>query len=193
MRASLVAKGDPTATAHNILGAQSLFRFSLAADALMAVCDVALAIALLVLLRPAGPVLALSATAFRLVQAAILGMNLSNQHAALLWLQAPGVAPDQAAAMAMLALEVHSHGYDLGLVFFGVSCLLVGLLLWRSALFPRALGVLIAASGCVYLIGSALRFLSPAAAPAFEPFYLVPLIGESAFCLWLLFKGAAPR
>ncbi|MCA8880117.1 MAG: DUF4386 domain-containing protein [Rhodobacteraceae bacterium] len=186
VRGGLAVPGDPAATAAHILEAGPLLRLSILADALMALADVGLAVLLYVLLRPAGPVLALMAMAFRLVQAAAIAAALSFQFAALRVLDPPFPGNDPLAAV---FLSVQAHGYDLGLIFFGVNCLLVAVLLIRAPFAPAMLGWLIAAAGAVYLTGSILRFAAPGLWAGFQPAYLVPLVAEAAFCLWLLFRG----
>ncbi len=190
VRSALIVPGDPAATARAILADADSYRLSFAADSVMAVCDVALAILLFAILRPVSPLLALMAAAFRLVQAAIIGSNLMNHHAALLILD-PAAELDsrQSDAMALLATQIHGHGYDLGLIFFGVSSLLTGWLLWRAPFLPSVLGVFVAAAGVVYLAGSYLRFLAPGLVDPFAPAYAVPLVAELSFCLWLLIRG----
>jgi hypothetical protein len=72
--------------------------------------------------------------------------------------------------MALHALNLHAHGYDLGLVFFAINSLLTGVLIWISGLFPRLIGAGIAVAGIVYLTGSALRFLPlPCSTPSPPP------------------------
>lgn len=193
VRSALVVPGDPSATAQHILGNPTLFRLGLAADAVMALCDVALAVLLYVLLRPVGPTLALMAMVFRLVQTAILGGNLLNHHTALMLLEkGPGLGGFDAAqlgTLALMSLDTHSHGYDLGLLFFGISCLILGYLLFRARYFPRFLGPLIAGAGTVYLAGSTLRFLAPDLFEVFAPAYALPLLAELGLCLWLIARG----
>jgi hypothetical protein len=193
VRGAMVVTGDPSATAHNILAQQSLFRLSLAADTAMTLADVALAVALFVLLRPVHAVLALTAMVFRLVQATILGLNTLNQHAALLILGSAGsgttFSETQRAYLAVHSLELHAHGYDVGLVFFGVNSLLTGLLVLWSGFFPKTIAALLMAAGAVYLTGSSLVLLAPGLVPGFAPAYAVPILAESLFCLWLLWRG----
>lgn len=191
VRATLMVPGDASATAENILGSQGLFRAGLAADTVMALCDVGLAVLLYVLLKPAGALLALAAMVFRLVQTAVLGANLLNQHMALVLLGGSGNSPGggRREALALAFLDLHADGYDLALVFFGVASLLVGTLIARSGFLPRVLGWLVGAAGIVYLAGSFLNFLAPSAAADFAPAYLVPLVAETALALWLLFRG----
>ena len=188
LRGSLITPGDAAATATAILARPGTLRLSLAADTVMALADVALAVLLYLLLRPVDVALALMAMVFRLVQAALIAMSLLFQYGALLILQAGG-APDAA----MLALQLHGHGYDLGLVFFGVNSLLTGWLLVISGYVPKLLGGLIAAAGVVYILGSAILFMAPAMAGLFAPAYLLPVLSETAFCLWLLVRGLGPR
>jgi len=190
VRASLITPGDAAATAAAILDHEGLFRLSFAADTLMVMSDTALAVLLFLLFRPVSAPVALTAMVFRLLQASTLGFNLLNQQAALLTVQGGG---DNAAERALRSLDLQAYGYDLGLIFFGVNCLLTGWLLIRSGWLPRIFGYGIVAAGAVYLIGSYLRFIAPAFSESFAVAYAVPLVAELGFCLWLLFRGLPER
>ncbi|MFZ2102165.1 MAG: DUF4386 domain-containing protein [Oricola sp.] len=183
VRSALIVPGDAAATAANVVANEGLFRLSFAADTLMALADVGLAVLLFVLLRPVNAALALTAMAFRLVQAAIIGASLIHQQLAIL------LAANGNETLAMQFLAAHAAGYDLGLVFFGIACLLLGWLIVSSRFLPRALGWLVMAAGPVYLVGSFLRFLAPAHVEAFAPAYVICVLAETAFCLWLLVRG----
>jgi hypothetical protein len=193
IRSRLIVTGDAAATAVNILASESLFRFGFAADSIMLLSDVAIAVLFYVLLKPVSKTLALTAAAFRLTQAAVLGFNLLNYYAALLLLGGPEYAAafdsGQLHSLAMLFLEMHAHGYDLGLLFFGLSSLILGYLVVKSGYFPRVLGYGLIAAAVVYLVGSSTRFLLPAYSSKLTPLYAIPLIAELAFCLWLLVRG----
>jgi len=194
VRSAMIVAGDPVATAANLLAGETLFRASILADAAMASADVALALLLYWLLRPSGPLLAALATAFRLVQTAVIAANLLHQYAALRWLTGGLTDADAAATLAYAALDRHAAGYDLGLVFFGINSLLLGILLIRAPRFPRLIGQMMVAAGLVYLTGSTLRFLAPGMAEAFAPAYLVPIIAESTLAIRLATFGLAlPR
>jgi len=193
IRASLIVSGDAAATAGNILASPDLFRAGFAADALMLLSDVAIAVLFYQLLKPVSGTLAMTAAAFRLMQAAILGFNLLNYYAPMLLLGDGGrvsaFEPAQVQALALLFLDLHRHGYDLGLIFFGLSNLVLGYLVVRSEYFPAVLGYGLQAAGVVYLAGSFTLFLAPAHVSLVEPAYVVPLLAELSFCLWLLIKG----
>jgi hypothetical protein len=193
VRSTLFVPGDAALTAERIVAAQGLFRLGFVADSLMVLSDVALAVLLYVLLRPASKTLALIAMCFRLTQSAVLALNLLNYHAALLLLNGgePTAAFEagQVQALAHLFLDSHRHGYDLGLLLFGVHCLVLGVLILGSRLLPRALGVLAIAASLAYLIGSYTRFLFPEFLAVVSPIYIVPLVSELSLALWLLVKG----
>lgn len=197
LRAPLINLSNASETANAILGATGSFRASLAADLIMALADAGLAILLFVLFRPIAPTLALAAMIFRLVQSVIIGANLMNLQAAFLLISGgqdvSALAPGQADALAALFLNMHGHGYDLGLVFFGLNSLMTGALIWRSGFIPKIIGAGVASAGIVYLIGSSLRFLAPELFAAFTPAYGLTVLTETAFCLWLLSAGWASR
>ncbi|MDP7152557.1 MAG: DUF4386 domain-containing protein [Paracoccaceae bacterium] len=197
VRSSLFVPGDPLGTAANIIAAEGTFRLSMAADAIMVIADVALAATLFLLLRPVSAPLAMTAMLFRLIQAAVIGMNLLNQNAALAIINSgstlAGFDGAQVNALASLSLEMHGDGYDIGLIFFGVNSLITGALLYMSGYFPKTLGAMMIAAGLVYLTGSFLVLLAPELSGPFSVAYGVPLLAETAFCLWLLIKGVNTR
>ncbi|MDZ8119502.1 DUF4386 domain-containing protein [Pontiella agarivorans] len=193
VRMRLIEFGDPTLTAANIRASDMLFRAGFAADTIMLFCDVAIAILFYTLLKSTGKTLALTATAFRLVQAAILGAGLLHCLGALLLLDESGYgslfAEQQSQALALLLLDLHGHGYDLGLLFFAVSNFILGYLLIKSRLFPAFLGYGLQAAAAVYLVGGYIRFLLPDFLPFVQVFYVIPLIAELSFGLWLFIRG----
>jgi uncharacterized protein DUF4386 len=82
-------------------------------------------------------------------------------------------------------LKLHPHGVDIGFVFFGFYCLLIGYLIFRSAFLPRIVGALMAFAGLGYL-----TFLSPSLANYLHPYNLAPgFLGEGSLTLWLLVFG----
>lgn len=193
LRGPIIAEGDAAETAKNVALHAGQFRASIMTDVMMVLSDVALAVLLCVLLRRSGRVLAGVASAFRLVQSAILGLNLMTlvTAAALAAAFAAGGAEattNDASTIARL-INAHAVGYDMGLFFFGVSCVILAVILYRQV---RALGVLVGLSGLVYLFGSTVRVLAPEMVTAIEPLYLLPLIGELALAVWLM-RGAGIR
>jgi hypothetical protein len=197
VRSSLIVPGDPGATAANISASQLLFRTGIASEFVMLSADILVALALYVLFEAAGKGLALLAAFFRLTHAAVVGGNLLNTYLPLLFLENAALteafALEQRQALASVFLEAHGFGYVIGLVFFGVHCLVLGYLVSRSGFVPRVLGVLLVLAGVGYLIDGFGRTLLPSYVEyesIIAPIVLAPaLIGELSFCLWLLVKG----
>lgn len=191
LRARLIDLGDAKATAAAILGSPGQFRLAIGADIVMALSDAGLAILLYLIFRAMAPGLALSAMVFRLIQTVLIGASLMALLTAWLVLNRADALAD-APALALVFLDLHAHGYDLGLVFFGVNSLIMGVLVWRSSLFAKAFGAGLAVAGLVYLIGSSLRFFAPDLSSAFMPAYGLTILAETAFCLRLL-SQKSPR
>ena len=187
LRDPLIDLGDADATAAAILGAPGRFRLAIAADLLMALCDAGLAILFYLMFRAIEPGLALTAMVFRLIQTVLIAANLMALQAAwLLIAQAPAMS--EAHTLALVFLDLHGHGYDLGLVFFGAGSLMMGALVWRLGLFAQVFGAGLAVAGIIYLIGSGLRFFAPGLSSAFAPAYAITILAEMAFCLRLLLQ-----
>jgi hypothetical protein len=194
VRGHLVVAGDAAATAHNIAASEFLFRCGIAGDLIMHITDVPMAVIFYVLLRPVSKDLSLLAALFGMLQTAILCTNKLTLVMVLLLLRGPNFAqgfyPAQVEALVSTSLRLHEYGFGIGLVFFGVSCLITGYLLFRSEYFPKALGVLQAMAGVSYLVNSFALLLAPALASKLFPAIVLPaFIGELAICLWLLIKG----
>ena len=83
-RSKLIVSGDATATANNIMASELLWRSAFAAELVMLVCDVVVALILYVLLKPVDKNLALLAAFFRLMHVAIYGITGLTNIAALL-------------------------------------------------------------------------------------------------------------
>ena len=76
------------------------------------------------------------------------------------------------------------------LVFFGIYCILIGTLIFRSTFLPRVLGALMMLGGLGWL-----TFVSTTLAHALSPYNMLPgILGEGALTLWLLAFGVnVPR
>jgi hypothetical protein len=195
VRDKLIVPGDATVTANNIIASELKFRMSFAGSLVMLMCDVAITMIFYVLLKPVSRNLALLAAFFRLVSISVLAINLLNHFAALLPLSdakyLSAFEPNQLHALASLSLRAFDQGYNISLAFFGVHCLFLGYLLFRSIYFSRILGVLLTITGICYIINSFSWFLVPAFASVIFPGILLPcLVGELSLSLWLLLRNS---
>jgi Domain of unknown function (DUF4386) len=192
VRGRLVVRDDAAATAANILSHERLFRLGLAADLVMLVAYIAVTLLLFILLRPVSRRVSLGAALFSLVGIAVLAVNSLNHLAPLILLgpHAPtAFDPAQLQSLALMSIRMHSRGYAVSGVFFGVYCVLVGYLALKSGFLPRLIGALMMLGGLGYLINSFTGFTSPALAARLPDTTILGGIGELALCLWLLVKG----
>lgn len=189
VRMSLIAPDDPSATAEAIAASPSLFTAGIGADVVMIALDVTVAVGLYRLLRHVDRRLAVVTTVARLVQAAVLTGNLLNPIRAIGHAQDAVAGVPGAAEAALRAMETHALTYDVALLAFAVSCLALARLLWASGVVPTLLWVGMAATGVVYLVGSLAAVVAPSLSVAIDPFYLVAIVVEPAFALWLVLRG----
>ena len=188
VRAPMVLDADPGVTTANLLAGAEAFRWSVLADVVMVLADVAIGVLLWAWLSRVDRTLAMLAMTLRLAQAAVLTVNLGHLVGAVTLADpslAPGLVEAQRHAMVAASLRAHAVGYDLGLFLFGVDCVVVGWLLWRGRLAPPWLAGVLGGAGVVYLVGSGLTVVAPGSADAFAPAYALPLLAELAFCGWL--------
>ena len=195
VRSQMVDYADAAATASNILASESLYRAGFVAELLMTVADVTIACLFYRLFLPVDRSIALMGLVFRLVSAAIAGTKalfflmpvvLLNMDTAS-W----GFTPEQVQGLAVLSLKLHGQAYNISLFFFGVDCLLIGWLIWKSGFLPGILGIGLAIAGVCYLVSDLIIFLAPALSDhsLFMLFFLPCLIAEAALMLWLVIRG----
>lgn len=142
------------------------------------ICDTGVALIFYDLFRPVSRRLALLAAISRLVFVAVMAANALNYFGTVALFQ-DAHSPD-----------AFNTGYGIALVPFGLHCLLIGYLAFKSIFLPRFLGVLMALAGLCYLI-----FLWPPLGDAlFFPYIVVPgVAGEGSLTLWLLVMGVNAR
>lgn len=193
VRGALIVPGDAAATSAAIAASSLLWRAGIVGDLLMHVLDVPVIVVLYYLLRPVSQSLALLATLINLVQTAVLVANKLNLMVPLFLLEnsnyLTAFSPEQLHALSSLAIKAHGYGFGIGLIFFGVACLVRGYLIFMSAYFPKLLGVLMVIAGTSYLANSAALMLAPSFAAAIFPGVLIPaFVGELSLALWLIVK-----
>jgi hypothetical protein len=186
---SLVVSGDAAATANNILAHQPSFRLGLATGLIAVACYIALTALFYDLFKPVNRSLSFLAAFFSLVGCAILAFGSLFQLAPLVVLGGSQYLSvftvEQLRALALMFLELNTQAGNIGVVFFGVYCLLIGYLIFQSTFLPRILGALMSLAGLGWL-----TFLSPPLANYLSPYNLVlGFLAELSLCLWLLVKG----
>ncbi|HEY6325277.1 MAG TPA: DUF4386 domain-containing protein [Candidatus Cybelea sp.] len=193
-REMLVTSGDPAASARNVLAAEALYRWGLAADLVAGICYLVVTLLLYELLTPVNRTLALLAAFSSVIGIAVGAVGGVAELAELVLLgnasYMSAFDPAQLQTLAYVAGKLHGEASLIGLVFFGVYCALIGYLVLKSTFLPKILGVLMAIAGVCYLVNSFSSFVAPALANALSPWILLPSIaGELALTFWLLIAG----
>lgn len=136
-------------------------------------CDTAVALIFYVLFKPVSRNLSLTALAFRLLFVAIMTLDSLYYFGALHLVYSGHSA------------QTFDTIYAIALVPFGIHCLLIGYLIYRSKFVARTLGVLMVVAGLGYV-----SFVSPWLVHHAYPYILIPgVLGEGLLALWLLVTG----
>lgn len=160
----------------------------------MVMSDVGVALLFYLLLKPVNQGLSMLAAFFRLAQATVIGINLLNLYLPQLLLgdaiYLSSFSGEQLNSLSLLFLNAHSYGYLISGVFFGISCVVLGILIYKANYFPKWLGILVVAAGISYLIDCVVNFLFPELASTSEILVMtVAVLSELSLCLFLLIKG----
>lgn len=187
----LVVPGNATETAKNIIANQTLFTSALFGYLITFICDVLVAWALYVLLKPVDENLSLLTAGFRVVYTVIALVALLNLVTVLQLLSTSDTLAvsqsDPLQDQIMFSLNTFRSHWYFGLLFFGIHLGLLGYLVFRSTYIPRILGVLLVIAGLGYLLNSLKPFLFPDIQLDFAEY---TFYGELIFMLWLLITGA---
>jgi len=146
VRWRLVVPGDAVFTATNILAHAALFQMLLAADVISIVCYVAMTMIFYELFKPMNRHLSTLTAFFSLTGCVIVAFGSLFHIAALVvirgaqYLNVLTVQP--LPALTLMCLRLRAEAYSVSLAFFGVYCVLIGYLIFRSTFLPRIVALL---------------------------------------------------
>lgn len=186
----LVDFRDAAATATNILSHERLFWLGFASSLIGVIFHIAWALLLYDVLKPVNRRVSLLAVYVILVGCAIQAVTIVLYLTPLLILHAASAlnafSQGQLQALGLVFFRLNDYAFDTYLVFFGLWCLLIGYLIFRSSFLPRILGILLAIAGLAWLC-----YLSPPLARSlFIPYIAgASALGEIPIMLWLLIVG----
>jgi len=197
VREGLIVSGDAQATAANIAESEGLFRLGMASFLVIFLVDVVVAWGLYIVFRRANRDVSLLAAWFRLVYTAFLGVALIYFFQALQFLDSSAIAEGfntaQGEAQALVALETFNSAWLIGLAAFGVHLVMLGGLIVRSQVAPKALGYVLAVAGAAYVIDTAAHSLLGNYADyetALIAMVAIPsVVAEGWMGLWLLLRA----
>jgi hypothetical protein len=186
--------GDAAKTAAKVMANPGLVRVGAVVDLFQATEWVFLAMALYLLLRNVHQGVARAMVVLVAVGAAITCLNDVFQFAAVRvatntsYATALGAAGSN--ALVLLLLDIHHYGFLIAQIFFGLWLMPLGYLAYRSAMFPKALGVALVVGGVCYLVGMLAVFLVPDSGEKINVFVTIPsAIAEISMVLYLLVIG----
>jgi hypothetical protein len=192
----LIVHANATATAINIAASEMLFRLGIAGSLIGSAGFVFVAVALYDLLKSINRRHALLMVTMIVVSIPISFLNEVNSIAALLLVRGADflsvIEKSQRDALAMLFINLHFNGIVLAELFWGLWLFPLALLVYRSRFLPRFLGVWLALAGFGWVIVSLTGVLFPQHYGKVYSYSQPGILGEVAFMLWLLIKGARP-
>ena len=181
--------GNAATTAANILAHEPLFWAGFASSLIAVAFHIAWAFLLYDLLKPVNRSISLLALCIILVGCAMQALSSLLYLAPLLVLQGGSTlgafTPHQVQDLSLLFLKLNAQAYDIYLVFFGLWCVLIGALMFRSTFLPRILGVLLMIDG----VGWMLYLFPPLAQQLFPLIAVAAGLAEFPLLLWLLVVG----
>lgn len=184
---------DPTdahATVAALREQESLFRIGLAAFVAVFLIDIAVAWALYVLFAPAGHGRSLLVAVFRVAYAIFLGVGAVFM---FLGLQIATGATNLGPDVALLMFAAFDFAWLVGLIAFGTHLVLLGVLIIRSRIAPRIIGVLLAVAGAAYAVDTLAHILVADYAATANVMLMVvaipSVVAELTFTVWLLRAG----
>ena len=189
VRDRLIVSDDAATTVRRIAESQQLWRWGIVADVSTTLCDVAVAVLLFILLKPAGARVSLAAAVFQLVYSAMMATSAALLVGPLFLIKhAPAGAEMQ--MLVSYSLSLHQTTFSIGLILFGIHLVMIGLLIARSTFLPRLIGLALAVAGLCYITNSVLGLVAPDVASGLFPWILLPgFLAEGALTLWLIFVG----
>jgi hypothetical protein len=198
VRGRLIASGNVAQTALNIMAHERLFRLGTASNLTVFAIDVALIMALYVVLMPVNRSLALLATGWGLIETAILVVVTLRDFEVLRILSAAdylhAFEASQLQALARLSLSAHFDAYNVGLVLAGLRSTAFCYLWFKSRFIPRPLAVWgVVASFLMGASAFSLIIFPELAKVVGVEIYGAPIFFfELTMGFWLLLKGLPP-
>ena len=191
---SLIVAGDAVATAHNIVAHERWFRVGIAGELFMANCDIMLAVALYVVLKPVNAPLALLGMLWRFANAILLCVGVVVSLVAIDMLDdahyLTAFRSDQMAAIARALFDIHGTAMAVGLVLFALGAATHACLLWTARYIPRPLSSAYILVTVVIALSCSAVIVWPGLDAIIDPWLIAPdFVVELAVALWLLLRG----
>ena len=187
----LIVWDNPSATLTNIVNAEFLFRLGIVSGLICYTFFLFLPLVLYKLLKSFNKTYALYMVVLAIVSVPISFVNMLNKFAVLSIIS----SGQQQKEEIMFYLNQYDFGNLIVQIFWGLWLFPFGYLVFKSAIIPRFLGILLML-GCV---GYLINFFGNALFPNYSELgmssyvRLPASLGEIGTCLWLLIMGAKDK
>jgi hypothetical protein len=193
VQSKLIVAGNASATLHNILAHETLFRVGFSAHLFELLLNILAEIISFYLFRRVNVLVAAVSLCAGMVGIVVEAVALLIAYVPLQLAVASalgGFTPEQLHAFASLSTQLQQAGLLLSWVFYGLDELAGGFLIFRSRFLPRALGILLGIAGLCYLTNGFLSFLAPSLDTRLYSYLsLACLPGEALTSLWMATVG----
>jgi hypothetical protein len=188
----LIVRGDAAATANNVRDSEALLRLGMAVELFSSTIVIFAMLAFYHLFKRVSQKHAMALMILMLISVPISYLNVLNDLAALTLARGPVFLSvfdkAQLDALVLFFLRLHSQGFILAQIFWGLWLFPFGIVVMRSAFIPRFVGIAAMLAGGGYVIASSISLFLPAFAQ-WGQLAMVLGTGELAI-LWLLIWGA---
>jgi hypothetical protein len=188
----LVNPNSASETASNITNNTFLFNVAIFLIFITIVCDIVVAWALYLFLKPVNKGLSLLTAWFRLLYTGVYLVAVANLIKVFTLTKGASYfltnSPESISELILFYIKSYKYEWFFGLVLFGIYLLLLGYLVLKAGYIPKIMGWLLIIAGLGYVIGHLKVFLFPQLNTSFSMF---TALGELVFMLWLLIKGSA--
>src|SRR4030066_1615945 len=189
----IIGRGDAVTTAKNILSNEFLFRTGIISDIISSTIFVFLVFVLYRLFKQVNERQAKLMVALVIAQIPAVFIMEAFNITSLMILKGEILKTfelTQRQDLAMLFLKINDYVVSTLVIFWGLWLFPLGILVYGSRFLPRFLGVWLIINGFALLVLSFTGLLLPQYKDMVFKIAFPAMLGEVAFMLWLLIKGA---
>lgn len=185
-------------TINNLKSSYCIYLVGLASCLIGHICFLFLANSLYKLFKEVNKDLARKMLIFVIVGVSIAFLNRIFQVGALIITNTEYYmtvfSESQINAVAMLFLDLHKHGEMIASVFWGLWLFPLGMLIIKSNVMPKSLGILMIGAGISYILSVFIFFFDPNTLVVLKPFFsVIETTAEVTFIIWLLVIGVREK
>jgi hypothetical protein len=190
---ALIVRGDAAATANNVRDSESLLRLGMAGELFSSTIVIFAMLAFYHLFKAVSQKHAMAMIILMLISVPISYLNVLNDLAVLTFARGPEFLAvfdqSQRDALVLFFMRLHSQGFILAQIFWGLWLFPFGIVIMRSGFIPWVLGICVIVAGCGYVTSSCAVLFLPSYANAISQFAMILEAGELPL-IWMLIWGA---